>query len=190
MRIIAGEWRGRRLEVPKGIRPMLDRERERLFGILGPALEDAVFLDLFSGSGAASLEALSRGAREAIAVENGRRVLPVLQRNATALGAGERLKIIPVSAFSLHHSPEPKAGAADVALCTPPFPLLADPRLRSRFRALFEHVLGGLMAPGGRFVLEHPRHLDPASVGVPGKVEQTRATAASAISFWTAEIAP
>ena len=101
MRIIAGEWRGRRLEVPEGIRPMLDRERERLFGMFGEAVEGAEFLDVFAGSGAIGLEAVSRGARRATAVENGRRVLPVISRNIESLGARDRIRLLPISALGL-----------------------------------------------------------------------------------------
>jgi len=169
---------------------MLDRERERLFGILGGRVAGAALLDVFAGSGAVSLEALSRGARLATLVENGRKVLPVLRRNLEALGATDRARLLPISAFGLPKSGEPGQGAVDFAVCTPPFPLLADEALRPRFHALFLYVARRLLTPTGLFVLEHPASLDPALAGGLGPPEDTRRTAASAVSFWTAQTAP
>jgi len=185
MRIIAGEWRGRRIETPPGIRPMQDRERERLFGVLGGRIEGAAVLDVFAGSGAVSLEALSRGARLSTLVENGRHVLPVLRRNLEALGAGPRARLLPISAFGLPKSGEPGQGSVDVAIVTPPFPLLEDAALRARFEVLFRYIALRLLAPGGVFVLEHPARLDPAGLGL-GPPRDTRRTAASALSIWDA----
>jgi 16S rRNA (guanine966-N2)-methyltransferase len=184
MRIIAGEWRGRRLETPPGIRPMLDRERERLFGVLGERVEGAAVLDVFAGSGAISLEALSRGARRATLVENGHKVLPVLRRNLEALGAADRVRLLPISALGLPKSGEPGQGSVEIAVACPPFPLLKDPALRPRFHTLFLYIRRNLLAPGGIFVLEHPRDLDPAEAAGLGPPTDTRRTAASAISFW------
>lgn len=185
MRIIGGEWRGRRLEVPEGIRPMLDRERERLFGILGARVEGAALLDLFAGSGAVSLEALSRGARLATLVENGRHVLPVLRRNLETLGAGPRARLLPISAFGLPKSGEPGQGSVEIAVVTPPFPLLEDPAMRPRFETLFLYVARRLLVGKGVLVIEHPERLDPLSLGL-GSPRDTRRTAASALSFWDA----
>jgi 16S rRNA (guanine966-N2)-methyltransferase len=185
MRIIGGEWRGRRLEVPEGIRPMLDRERERLFGVLGARVEGAAVLDVFAGSGAISLEALSRGARLATLVENGHRVLPVLRRNLEALGAGPRARLLPISAFGLPKSGEPGQGSVEIAVATPPFPLLEDAALRLRFETLFLYIARSLLVPGGILVIEHPEKLDPSGLGL-GAPGDTRRTAASALSFWDA----
>ena len=187
MRIIAGSWKGRRLEVPPGIRPMQDRERERLFGILGDQVEDAVFLDCFAGSGAIGLEAVSRGARLCTFVENGRRVLPVLRRNLKLCGAAEQAFLLSISAFGLHKSGEPGQGAVDVAVCAPPFPLLEDAALQTRFQTLFGYVVRGLLAPGGCLVLEHPARLEPPPLGDAQRTEapyRTVQTAASALSFY------
>ncbi len=89
MRITGGEQGGRVIAVPKGrdIRPTQDRVREALFDILAPELVGADFLDLFAGSGAVGLEALSRGARRVVFVESNRRHLDVLKGNLAALGA-------------------------------------------------------------------------------------------------------
>jgi 16S rRNA (guanine966-N2)-methyltransferase len=87
MRIIAGEYKGRRLASPAGrdTRPTADRVREALFSILGP-LDGERVLDLFAGSGALGIEALSRGADEAVFVDSDRRATDAISRNLEALG--------------------------------------------------------------------------------------------------------
>lgn len=92
MRIVAGAWRGRLIKAPSGdsVRPTGDRVREAWMSIVNASLPDARVLDLFSGSGALGLEALSRGAREAHFVENAARSLEVIDKNITTLGAGDR----------------------------------------------------------------------------------------------------
>ena len=86
MRIVAGSRKGHRIEAPKGVvtRPTGDRVREAVFSILGP-LEDARVLDLFAGSGALGLEALSRGARSCLFVERDRQAARVIQSNLEKL---------------------------------------------------------------------------------------------------------
>ena len=88
MRIIAGIARGRRIESPAGwsTRPTLDRVRESLFNILAPRVPGAAFLDLFAGTGANGLEALSRGAVRAVLVDNDPAALAVIRRNTTLCG--------------------------------------------------------------------------------------------------------
>jgi 16S rRNA (guanine966-N2)-methyltransferase len=83
MRIIAGEYKGRRLVAPPGTatRPTSDRVREALFSILGARVEDADVLDLFAGSGALGIEALSRGAQKATFVDNAPAALTTIRRN-------------------------------------------------------------------------------------------------------------
>ena len=190
MRIIAGEWRGRRLEVPKGIRPMQDRERERMFAMIGPGIEGAVFLDLFAGTGAAGLEALSRGAARAIVVENGRRVLACLRRNVEKMGAQDRISLLDLSALALPRTQHPGEHSIDLAVCTPPFPLLKDPARERAFRRLFDHVMGSLLVPEGVMVLEHPARFDPAPLVERGEPGRSRRTAASAITFFQAPARP
>jgi 16S rRNA (guanine966-N2)-methyltransferase len=88
VRVVAGLYRGRRLEAPPGrsTRPTADRVREALFSILGP-IDDARVLDLFAGSGALGIEALSRGAREAVFVDSDARAVAAVRRNLETLGA-------------------------------------------------------------------------------------------------------
>ena len=96
MRIIAGEARGRRLFAPEGTdtRPTTDRVRESLFGVLAPRLPGAVVLDLFSGSGALALEAISRGAEWAALCDKSPGALRAIERNVQACGFAQRVQVI------------------------------------------------------------------------------------------------
>jgi 16S rRNA (guanine966-N2)-methyltransferase len=97
MRIIAGRWRGRRLKSVRGrgVRPTSDRVREAWMAAMGPSLEGARVLDLFAGSGALGLEALSRGAGEVVFVERARAALAVLRANVDLLGAHDECTVVP-----------------------------------------------------------------------------------------------
>jgi len=95
MRIIAGEFKGRRLAAVKGrVRPTSDRVREAIFNVLGAAVVEALVLDLFAGTGALSLEALSRGARDAVLVEEHASALKILRRNIEDLGLEARTRVL------------------------------------------------------------------------------------------------
>ncbi len=111
MRIIAGEFRSRRLKTLPGmsLRPTSDRLRETLFNVLGPAVRGAVFADCYAGSGAVGLEALSRGASQAIFIEQSRAALGVLRENIAALGVEKRTRIIEgFAAKGLHRIGDPQ----------------------------------------------------------------------------------
>lgn len=122
MRIIAGEWRGRKLAAPKGdaTRPTADRARETLFAMLTSRLGDFEGLqvaDLFAGSGALGLEALSRGAAQCLFVENDRAALDVIRANITALGAQAKTRVEASSATQLRAATRP----LDLILADPPY---------------------------------------------------------------------
>jgi 16S rRNA (guanine966-N2)-methyltransferase len=118
MRIIAGTAKGRRLKAPagKGTRPMTDKAKEALFSSLGGAVVGARVLDLFAGSGALGLEALSRGAASAVFVEKGRAALGALRDNVEAAGLGG--EIMPVDASSYR-----PPGEVDLVFVDPPYAL-------------------------------------------------------------------
>ena len=120
-RIVSGLARGRRLAVPpSGVRPTGDRAREGLFNSLGTVLdlEGAAVLDLYAGSGALGLEALSRGAASAVFVESGPRVLPVLKANLAAVGLpGGR--VVAGSVPTVLAGPPP--ARFDLVLADPPY---------------------------------------------------------------------
>ena len=121
MRIIAGRWKGHRLQPVRGrgVRPTTDRVREAWMASLGAAISDARVLDLFAGSGALGLEALSRGAREVVFVERARGALRVLESNVEHLGAGDACTVVRGDALSWVGRLE--AGAFDLALADPPY---------------------------------------------------------------------
>ena len=98
MRVIGGEFKGRQLSVTKGrlIRPTSDRVREAIFDILGPTWTFRRVLDLFAGTGSLGIEALSRGAEEAVFVEQGKGALTVLKENMKALGLQSRSWVLPL----------------------------------------------------------------------------------------------
>ena len=95
MRVIAGEFRSRRLKTLPGLetRPTPDRLREALFNVLAPVISDSIFLDAYAGTGAVGIEALSRGARRAIFVEKNRAAVEVIRENLTALGLESRAEV-------------------------------------------------------------------------------------------------
>jgi len=156
MRIIAGEWKGRRISAPKGdaVRPTLDRVREAWMSMVHAELPGARVLDLFSGSGALGLEALSRGAEHADFVENDPRAIRVLQENITLLRAEERCTVHREDALAFvsritRHAPAvvsleqlDERSGYDIAFADPPYRkdfavLLADLWLKGRFSAIF-----------------------------------------------------
>jgi 16S rRNA (guanine966-N2)-methyltransferase len=139
---VAGEFGGRRLAVPKDsrVRPTADRVREAWMSILGEALPDARVLDLFAGSGALGLEALSRGAATATFVELSPSSLEALRANIAALGVAERATVHRGDALRFADGLE--AGAFDVAFADPPYATDAAERLVALFRrAPFARIL-------------------------------------------------
>jgi 16S rRNA (guanine966-N2)-methyltransferase len=150
-RVIAGTARGIRLAAPgPGTRPLGDRVKQTLFAILEPDLPGANVLDLFAGSGAAGIEALSRGAAHAIFIEHDKAAVAVIAANLahTHLG-GERARIVRADALGWLRGPEAIAAAPfGVVVLDPPYAesgLLAD--------AL--QAVGPLVASGGRVVAKH-----------------------------------
>jgi len=122
MRIIAGEWRGRKLNAPQGTdtRPTADRTRETLFSMLTSRIgsfEGLFVADLFAGSGALGLEALSRGAEQAIFVEQEAAALRALRANIAALRAQQRCDVRACSVLALGNT----ARAPDLVLLDPPY---------------------------------------------------------------------
>jgi 16S rRNA (guanine966-N2)-methyltransferase len=121
VRIIAGRWRGTRLPVPEasGLRPSADRVRETLFNWLQPKLPGARVLDLFAGSGALALEALSRGASEALLVERDPTLVENLHAVIGRLQAGTEAHVLRADALALLRTP--LHGRFDVVFVDPPF---------------------------------------------------------------------
>jgi 16S rRNA (guanine(966)-N(2))-methyltransferase RsmD len=118
MRVIGGEFRSRRLVPVPGLdtRPTTDRMRETLFNILAPILQGAVFVDAYAGTGAVGIEAISRGAKQAILIEKDRAAVEVIKANLAALKITTRARIIRGPA-SLHLA----SLAADIVFLDPPY---------------------------------------------------------------------
>ena len=149
MRIIAGELKGQRLVAPKGwkVRPTSDRVREAIFSALGDRVEGARVLDLYCGTGALAIEALSRGADSAVLVDQDTR--PALG-NVQRLGLADRVELVraDVGRWLGKVSSAPAAGKFDLVFVDAPY-RLADPVSRD----LNAH-LPKLLAPNGRAVIE------------------------------------
>lgn len=156
MRIIAGEFRGRTLQAPKGCttRPTTDRVRESLFSAIvshmGPQLAGAVVLDPFAGSGALGLEALSRGAARVVFAEKDRSAIAALERNIDALGVRDRVRVHRADAFSLA-AQGVFSGPFSLILLDPPYKLVP-----SEITGLLgELAHQGRMADGALLAWEH-----------------------------------
>lgn len=149
LRIIGGQWRGRRLSVSAaaGLRPTADRNRETLFNWLQGSLQGARALDLFAGTGALGLEALSRGAASAVFVERNRRVGNALKAALVQLDAGARARLVIDDALRfLKRTPPPTA--FDLVFLDPPF---NSDLLAVTITAL---VQPGWLNPGAQIYLE------------------------------------
>jgi 16S rRNA (guanine966-N2)-methyltransferase len=143
MRIVAGRWRGRRITAPKGdiVRPTADRVREAWMSIVHPWLADANVLDLFAGSGALGIEAVSRGAAHADLVEIAPSSLKAISANLESLDAGALVRVYRVDALRFLESLEPHA--YDVAFADPPYDLGLAAKVAERWLATpFADVLG------------------------------------------------
>jgi 16S rRNA (guanine966-N2)-methyltransferase len=121
LRVTGGESRGRRLKAPRNIRPTQSIVKEAIFNIVGPMIEDARVLDLFAGSGAIGIEALSRGAAHVTFVDREPRGLAILRQNLDALGLKERARVVRADvARWLDTSPD-EVKQADVVFLDPPY---------------------------------------------------------------------
>ena len=122
MRIIAGEFKGRRLAPVKGrTRPTSAMVREAIFNIVGQAVVGARVLDLFAGTGALGLEALSRGAKEAVFVEGHPAALAVLKRNIATLGVAPQTQVLPLPVMAALKRLSRQSGRFGLVLLDPPY---------------------------------------------------------------------
>lgn len=157
MRIVAGEFGGRRIQAPpgRGTRPTSDRVREAMFAMIGP-LDGERVLDLFAGSGAVALEALSRGAAEAVAVERSSPALACIRRNAAELGVGPRLRVVGRD-WRAALAGEAEGGRwYGVCVADPPYDMLA------RILPDLGRAVAAVVRPGGLVVIEHAAPHGPA----------------------------
>jgi 16S rRNA (guanine966-N2)-methyltransferase len=153
MRVVAGRLGGRRLQAPRGrdTRPTSDRVREALFSMLGP-LDGARVLDLFAGSGALAIEALSRGAAVATLVERDRRAVAVIRANLEGLGLGaEEARVVQAAALTAVGDASARGDAYDLVLLDPPY------RDAPALGRELSQALPAILAPDARVVAESDR---------------------------------
>lgn len=164
MRIIAGTYRSRPLRSLRGLdlRPTSDRLRETLFNVIASAapaaLVDSVWLDLYAGTGAVGIEALSRGARTVYFVESARRAAALLRQNLESLGIEEGFELLERDAVQALRLLDSEAVACDVAFLDPPW----------RTQQAYEDVLGFLsqsrmLRPESLVIAEHDKRFDPGA---------------------------
>jgi 16S rRNA (guanine966-N2)-methyltransferase len=155
MRVIGGSFRSRSLQAPAGLatRPTTDRLRETLFNVLAPRIEGARFLDLYAGSGAVGIEALSRGAAEAVVVERATPALKILRANLDRLGLIAGLRIVPGSVAAFLR--KPGAGAPfDLVFLDPPYDAANE---YTAVLGLLGGTAASLLATGALVIAEHRR---------------------------------
>jgi 16S rRNA (guanine966-N2)-methyltransferase len=167
VRVVAGRFGGRRLDAPPGreTRPTSDRVREALFSILGP-LDGARVLDLFAGSGALALEALSRGAGSAVLVERDARAVRAIRANIDALGVGEgEARVMQVTARAALRNAFAAGDTYDLVFLDPPY------RSAPGLGRELSDALEPLIAAGGRVVTESDRRA-PLELSMPLALER------------------
>ncbi|MFL5684661.1 MAG: 16S rRNA (guanine(966)-N(2))-methyltransferase RsmD [Chloroflexota bacterium] len=180
-RVIAGTARSIRLDAPgPGTRPLADRVKQTLFGILDPDLPGARFLDLFAGSGAAGIEALSRGAAHATFVERDQRAIGTIRTNLgrTGFGGSDRATIARAEVLAWLRDPDRAAAAPyDVVLIDPPYD-----EIESMTTAL--EAVSAVVSPKARVVAKHFwRTAPPPMIGLLAS-ERERRFGDTALTFY------
>lgn len=177
LRIIGGSWRSRRLEFPDapGLRPTADRVRETLFNWLQDEVVAADCLDLFAGSGACGLEALSRGARSVTFVEKSASVAAVLRNNLRLLAADNAELLVQDALQALEQLADGPRRAFDIVFLDPPYD---SDLLFPACRALREH---DLLKAGARIFLESDKALSESEL--PGDWELLKSRRAGRVHY-------
>lgn len=183
-RVIAGTARDLRLRAPGPVtRPLADRVKETLFAILEPDLDGASFLDLFAGSGAGGIEALSRGAASATFVERDQAALRTIERNLASARVAERAAVVGRSVESFLAGRDQPGRPFDVVLVDPPYRDTA--LLQAALKALAAPE-AGLLARDARVVAKHFwREAPPAEIGLL-RSERERRFGETALTFYRA----
>lgn len=173
MRIIAGTFRSRQLHSLKGLalRPTSDKLRETLFDILGGLVAGSRFIDLFAGTGAVGIEALSRGAGEVIFVEKHAPAVALIKKNLVSLAITSGARVLPLDALKalnrLAGEPRASYSGSDLLFLDPPY---AE---KTQYTSVLEFLgASNLLAEGGIVIAEHLRALDPLESS--GKLERVR----------------
>jgi len=171
VRIVAGTHGGRRITAPRGTatRPTADRVREALFSMIGP-LDGVDVLDLFAGSGALGLEALSRGAASATLVDRAPAAVACIRANIEALGLGDRARVVPRDWRAALRAERTAGRMFGLCLCDPPY------TLTDRVVAEIGAALAPLMTAPGIVVIEHAATLpppEPTGLDIATRIDRT-----------------
>jgi len=156
MRIIAGQFKSRRLKStpPPGIRPTSDKLRETLFNVLGPRVQDAVFLDGCAGTGGVGIEAISRGAMFVYFVDQSRKACTMVRENLSSLDITDGFQVLEMdlpAALSLY---ERQGVSFDIAFLDPPYDR------EDLYTKVLESLGAGSLIEGGVLVIEHSKRLE------------------------------
>ncbi len=180
MRIISGQYKGRRLQSISGtaVRPTADQVREALFNILSQNVSGSSVLDLFAGTGALGIEALSRGARYAVFVDNASRPLAVLRKNLQTFGLLTQSQIIRWDISKNLNCLKPFQSQFDLVFIDPPYQKGLVPV------ALSNLVRIRCLAPGATIVAEHERNCDITSPDASISVADRRRYGQTGLTFF------
>jgi 16S rRNA (guanine966-N2)-methyltransferase len=153
LRVIAGAQGGLRLEAPEGARPTTDRVREALFASLGTRVRGASVLDLYAGSGALAIEALSRGAEQAVLVDDQRDAVDTCRRNLTSTHLDTRGRVVAARVQTFLSQPPVLESPFDLVCCDPPY----ETSDNDVVGVLTQLTRPGWVAPGGIVTVERPK---------------------------------
>jgi len=169
VRVIAGKYRSRKLQGAGAlaIRPTSDRLRETLFNVLAPQIADSVFIDLYAGTGAVGIEALSRGAHQVYFAESDKKAARIITENLRALKIDDGFELLEREAAQAVRLLDSQVVAADLCFLDPPY----------GFHGAYEQVLGflsqsQLIQRKSIVIAEHDKHFDPG--GKFGALERYR----------------
>ena len=158
MRVIAGQYRSRRLKSVPGadLRPTSDKLRETLFNVVAAQVPDSVWIDVFAGTGAVGIEALSRGARQVYFVESAKSAAALIRQNLASLEISEGVEVLEREAEPALRLLDAQGVACDFCFLDPPY----------RLHGAYEKTLGflatsRLLSPAGTIIAEHEKHFDP-----------------------------
>lgn len=181
MRVIAGTFRSRPLRTLRGLtlRPTSDRLRETLFNILGAAVEDCTFIDLFAGTGAIGIEALSRGAQHAVFVENHAAAVKLIRINLKSLGIADEAEILAMDAIRGLKQLALQEARTDFVFLDPPYA-----RAEEYQRVLEFIASANLLAPSGVVIAEHTKKINLPEIVQSLERTRVRIQGDSALSFY------
>ena len=179
MRIISGEAKGRTLFAPQGreTRPTSDKLRGSIFNIIGPRVRETRVLDLFGGTGALALEAISRGAESAVIADNARAAVKAIERNAQGVAGEDHAGRVRIIQADYRAAIEKAAGPFDLVFLDPPY------RMTEAYGDALERLYAsGRLAPDCLIVMERDR---AAEIGLSERFERydTRAYGDTAVEF-------